>query len=291
MNLCYFRPVFQVPGKCTMHLRLQKNNNVDRRVTVRVFGTGGSKTNKTSFDFVGIRQEILQIWLQAEGRKSGGMQTKARYCCFTYHDGERAYNEKKATWHWLDQELSSNYAGETGAVSIYKGALAALNVRNYVLLFKNKNNNNNDAAAAVDFITTHMDNEASHLALFEKIVPEGKHTTLLPIWRVAGYMLGFVPTIFGGTKALYVTVVAVESFVEEHYQAQIRPLKKEGMSVELVRLLEHCCEDEVHHREDAAQKLLANPENLNFETKWWMQIWSAVVRTGSIVAADVSRRV
>jgi len=46
------------------------------------------------------------------------------------------------------------------------------------------------------------------------IVPEGKHTKLIPLWKIAGYSLGFFPNQFGGTKALYITIESVEIFVE-----------------------------------------------------------------------------
>ena len=39
---------------------------------------------------------------------------------------EASYAQPAAPWHWLDRELSSNIAGETGAVCIYHGAAAAL---------------------------------------------------------------------------------------------------------------------------------------------------------------------
>jgi ubiquinone biosynthesis monooxygenase Coq7 len=108
---------------------------------------------------------------------------------------------------------------------------------------------------------------------------------------MAGWTLGFLPTLLGGSQGLYVTVEAVETFVEEHYQQQIGPLKEQGgQSEELVRLLEHCCQDEVHHKEDAARKLLGTTNHEEFDA-WWAQPWSAVVRRGSIVAAEIARRV
>lgn len=83
---------------------------------------------------------------------------------------------------------------------------------------------------------------------------------------------------------------AVETFVEEHYLAQIVPLmRKAGTSRELVRMLEFCCEDEVHHKEDAAKKLLG-PDRKEFRA-WWAKPWSRLVKAGSAVAAEIARRV
>jgi ubiquinone biosynthesis monooxygenase Coq7 len=233
-------------------------------------------TETPSFDFENIRNEILACWMTAEAESPNGSQTRATYCCFTYYDAVREYKKPRAKWHWLDRELSSNIAGETGAVHIYKGALAAMTIRSDL------------SEEAQKFCKSHMANESSHLSLFQSIVPDGKYTRLLPIWRLCGWAVGFLPTMFGGSKALYVTVEAVETFVEEHFQEQIVPLKKKGASPELVRLLEHCCADEVHHKEDAVRHLLDGDKNFD---AWWVRPWSSVVRTGSIFAADVARRI
>ena len=42
-----------------------------------------------------------------------------------------SYGQRGAAWYWLDRELSSDVAGETGAVCIYKGAVAALRWRGH----------------------------------------------------------------------------------------------------------------------------------------------------------------
>jgi len=231
-------------------------------------------------DLEKVRTEILNYWIQQEASSGNGHNLRSRYCCFTYDDAKRAYLQPSATWHWLDRELSSNVAGETGAVHIYKGALAALQVRS---LPQQKD--------VLAFCQEHMENESKHLRLFQMVVPDfHKHTKLLPIWRMAGFLLGFFPTLMGGSQALVVTVEAVETFVEEHFQEQIQPLKEQQRTPELVRLLESCCEDEVHHKEDAAKRLLDGNENV-IATAWWVTPWSTIVRTGSSIAADVARRI
>jgi len=234
-----------------------------------------SSPSAPSFDLPKIRDEILQNWLQSEAQNSISTERAAQYCKFTYYDGERLYKKPNAYWHWLDRELSSNVAGETGAVYIYKGALAALTFRPNL--------------STRSFAEEHMKNEDAHLRLFEAVLPDNKYTMLLPIWRLAGWTLGFLATAVGGSKGLYVTVEAVETFVEEHYQAQIVPLRRAGTSKELIRMLEFCCEDEVHHKEDAAQKLLG-PDRKEFHA-WWVDPWSRLVKTGSTLAAEIARRV
>lgn len=233
------------------------------------------------FDFLRIKQEILNNWLQAEHKasdqKTSNGSRNSAVCALSLN--QSAYQKPSAKWYWLDRELSSNVAGETGAVYIYKGALFAMKFRTVPKQTR-------------DFVSEHMDNEAEHLALFEKILPKSKVTSLLPIWRIAGWGLGFLPTLLGGSHALYVTVESVETFVEEHYTQQILPLKKAGGSEELVRLLEHCCADEVHHKEDASKNLLflSDPRHGKMHG-WWVKSWSMVVRGGSTIAAELARRI
>ena len=237
------------------------------------------KTEGSSFNYDKIRNEIIDYWMKAEATTTRGTTTKARYCCFTYHDVRREYLKTTAQWHWLDKELSSNIAGETGAVYIYLGAISAMNLRP-------------SSKEALDFCKTHMTTEQSHLSIFEKIVPKGKRTKLIPLWKIAGFTLGFIPTVIGGSKALYVTVESVETFVEEHFQSQIKSLTAKDNEVycpELVKALTHCCADEVHHKEDAKKHLLDNGKDSNLNS-WWIKPWSWVVQTGSSVAAQLARR-
>jgi len=246
------------------------------------------ESSEDTFDFNKIRNEIRDNWLKSEAASPDGARTKARYCCFTLQDAHREYLKPSANWHWLDRELSSNVAGETGAVHIYKGALAAMKVR--PLSFS-------CSSDAADFAMEHVANESAHLRMFQAVVPHGKHTRLLPMWRAAGWVLGFFPTLLGGSKALYVTVESVETFVEEHFQEQIVPLKKQDNCPELLRLLEHCCEDEVHHKEDAERRLLnyqdisKGDSNYQKFDAWWVTPWSKIVRTSSTVAAEIARRI
>lgn len=185
------------------------------------------------------------------------------------------YDSSSAPWQWLDRELSSNMAGETGAVHIYVGAASALKFRG-------------DAATETrQFIEEHRSTEQEHLELFEQLLPSHKFTKLLPIWRAAGFTLGFIPALLSD-RALFLTVQAVESFVEVHYNEQIEPLREHGRCPELVRLLEHCCADEIHHKDDAAMRAGSDGDN----TPALMErSWMKLVGIGSAVAAEVARRV
>jgi len=219
------------------------------------------------------------MWMMAESARGESSSIRARYCCFTYDDAVRAYEDPKAKWHWMDSELSSNLAGETGAVYIYRGALSALRARGY-----------GKDDSAYDFVAQHMTNEMSHLRMFETVLTGGKFTVLVPVWKAAGWLVGYLPTMVAGTNGLYVTVEAVETFVEQHYLVQIRELEKTGPQTELLRMLKHCCEDEVHHKNDAADKLIGKDNKDKFDA-WWIKPWSSLVTFGSTVAADIARKI
>lgn len=73
------------------------------------------------------------------------------------------------------------------------------------------------------FVAEHYATEAEHLAHFDRLLDMQMKSKLLPLWRVSGWCLGFFPTLVGGEPALFLTVEAVETFVEEHYM-----VSKEG---------------------------------------------------------------
>ena len=130
-----------------------------------------------------------------------------------------------------------------------------------------------------------MSAEEGHLALLERLLSARERSALLPIWRVSGFALGLLPALLGGTHALYRTVEAVETFVEEHYGDQIRTLNAAGGACpQLVSMVTHCCEEEVHHREDAAARAGGAAARTAAE-----RAWAAVVDGGSRVAVAAAR--
>merc|ERR1711968_336259 len=102
---------------------------------------------------------------------------------------------------------------------------------------------------------------------------------------------------------MYVTTEAVESFVEEHYLFQIGKLEQElaeaaavaqqagkaaGRSSErigkeeLLRMLRWACDDEVHHKEEAAER---KKEGSQPWFAWVDPAWQWLVFNGSALAA------
>ena len=167
---------------------------------------------------------------------------------------------------WLVGELRSDHAGETGAVLIYAGILATCR-----------------DADILAFAQRHKATEQEHLDLIETVLPPGQRSRLLPIWRVAGWLTGALPGLFGA-RAVYATIDAVETFVDHHYRQQIDRLDAEHSFPAIRAMLERCRTDEVHHR-DEARAATGGPAGIV------MRLWGRMVRTGSETAVAAARRV
>ena len=134
---------------------------------------------------------------------------------------------------WLRQDMRSNHAGETGAVYIYRGILSV----------------SRDEQVRT-FAREHLMTEENHLRLISNELAVYHHSVFLPLWKLAGYLTGAIPSLFS-SNAVYATIDAVETFVGEHYLKQIDRLKAEASYPELRTLLEKCRDDEINHRDEA----------------------------------------
>ena len=170
---------------------------------------------------------------------------------------------------YLERELRSDHAGETGAVSIYRGIEAVAKWRG-----------DSDLLA---FAQMHGQTEAEHLALVEACLPVAMRSALLGPWRWAGWLTGALPALWGA-QAVYATIAAVETFVDQHYQQQIDHLLRHGGPQGLLELLLKCQADEQHHRDEAAA--LAGPSR-----HWLLKAWCWTVGFGSAAAVVLARRV
>ena len=170
---------------------------------------------------------------------------------------------------YLERELRSDHAGETGAVAIYKGIAAVATWRGDDEL--------------LNFALQHGATEAEHLRLIEAWFPPARHSRLLGPWRIARWLTGALPALFG-RRAVYATVAAVETFVDQHYQQQIDHLQCHGGPDGLLALLLRCQSDERHHRDEAAG--LAGTR-----VSWLLRAWCRVVGSGSAAAVVLARRV
>jgi Ubiquinone biosynthesis protein COQ7 len=76
--------------------------------------------------------------------------------------------------------------------------------------------------------------------------------------------------------------IGFSSMLAEH----IIPMRESGQYPELTRLLTHCRDEEIHHKEDAAARW-----GLQGAKPWYAVAWSKVVAGGSAAAVALCRRV
>ena len=163
-------------------------------------------------------------------------------------------------------DLRSDHAGETGAVWIYRGLLAV----------------SRDPGVR-EFAKRHLATEQSHLDKIKAVLPWPQRSRLLPGWRVAGFATGALPALLG-PRAVYATIAAVETFVDQHYQHQIDKLANRPEHAQLLALLVECQQDECEHR-DEALALQSKPPG------WLLRAWCKVVGSGSSAAVELARRI
>lgn len=169
----------------------------------------------------------------------------------------------------LLRELRSDHAGETGAVFIYRGLAAVAGWRGSTELLA--------------FASRHGETESAHLRLVEEWLPRADRSRLLGPWRLAGWLTGALPALLG-PRAVYATIAAVETFVDQHYQQQIDHVRQHGGPDGLLALLLDCQADEQAHRDEAAE-LAGGPPS------WALRIWCTLVGAGSAAAVVLARRV
>jgi ubiquinone biosynthesis monooxygenase Coq7 len=179
--------------------------------------------------------------------------------------GRKLFNPGDKLPSWVFADLRTDHAGEVGAVCIYQGVLRfALD------------------PALRSFAEHHLITEQKHLRLISAWLPLSRHSRLLPIWRFAGFLTGALPALFG-PRAVYATIEAVETFVDHHYDQQVRALESQPAFNELRQTLLDCQADEVAHRDEAAAS--RGPDRSSV----LLQAWCAMVGAGSKAAVALIR--
>jgi ubiquinone biosynthesis monooxygenase Coq7 len=167
----------------------------------------------------------------------------------------------------FQQELRCSHAGETGAVWIYRGILAA-----------------RPTGALLEFAREHLQTEQQHLGMFDDLSVCYRRSLILPLWRLAGFLTGFLPSL-AGKNAVFATIEAVETFVDLHYQTQIQsltPCAHREAEQAVLDLFETCRLDEVAHRNDAARRRTGKPTAS-------LKLWTTMVGGGSRSAVSLAR--
>ena len=168
---------------------------------------------------------------------------------------------------WVLADLRSDHAGEAGAVCIYYGILLLAREPSLRAFAKN-----------------HLATEQQHLREIESWLPRDSHSRLLPLSRLAGFITGALPALFG-PKAVYATIEAVENFVDQHYGEQVHALADHQPFAALRQTLLDCQNDEIAHRDEAAAARGSG------QSGWVLRVWCALVGAGSKAAVALIRRI
>nr|XP_023680942.1 5-demethoxyubiquinone hydroxylase, mitochondrial isoform X2 [Paramormyrops kingsleyae] len=131
--------------------------------------------------------------------------------------------------------LRVDHAGEFGANRIYAGQMAVLGRTHLGPLIQQM-----------------WEQEKTHLRKFDEILAEYRvrPTALLPLWNVAGFLLGASTALLGKEGAMACTV-AVEESISEHYNSQIRALMEADPEryKDLLQLIKEFRDDEIEHHD------------------------------------------
>ena len=169
---------------------------------------------------------------------------------------------------WVFAHLRTDHAGEVGAVCIYQGLLQF----------------SRDPELRA-FAEHHLATEQKHLRLISGWLPATQYSRLLPLWRLAGFLTGALPALLG-PKAVYATIEAVETFVNQHYEEQILALSRQIEFRNLRQTLLDCQADEVAHRDEAAAAARGFSQ-----PGWVLRAWCAMVGAGSKAAVTLIRHI
>jgi len=165
----------------------------------------------------------------------------------------------------VERVIRVDHAGEYGAKRIYQGQLAVLRGTRWEPLLR------------------HMQaQEQAHLDTFSRLVAERRvrPTALLPLWHVAGFVLGAGTALLGRRAAMACTV-AVEEAIDEHYAAQEAALGQD--EAPLREHINRFRAEELEHRDIGLEH--------EAERAPAYRLLSTVIKAGCRAAIRVSERV
>ena len=129
----------------------------------------------------------------------------------------------------------------------------------------------------------HMaDQEQEHIETFEKLIVKNRvrPTIFLPLWNVAGFMLGASSAIMG-KKASMACTVAVETVIGNHYKKQSIELGDDQKKLKAI--IKKFEKDELEHLDIGIQH--------DAEETLGYNIMSKIIKAGCKVAITISKKI
>ena len=171
----------------------------------------------------------------------------------------------------IERFIRVDQAGEYGAVRIYEGQLRVLG-----------------ATATAPVIRRMAEQEKEHLETFDDLIGKrrARPTALLPVWHLAGFVLGAGTALLGKHAAMACTV-AVEEVIDEHYAGQVKALDADREAGDgeggLRDTLEEFRLEEVEHKQTGLEH--------GAEDAPGYEVLCGLIKTGSRLAIWLSTRI
>ena len=166
----------------------------------------------------------------------------------------------------LDEIIRVDHAGEYGATRIYDGQIAVFG-----------------KTSKIGKTIQHMaDQEKEHIETFEKLIVKNRvrPTALMPVWDIAGYLLG-VSTALMGEKTAMACTVAVESVIGNHYKKQAELLGNDQKKLKTI--IKKFEKDELEHHDIGI--------NHNAKNALGYKLISKIITIGCKTAIKVSKKI
>ena len=166
----------------------------------------------------------------------------------------------------IEEIIRVDHAGEFGATKIYDGQIAVFGKE-----------------TKIGKTIKHMaDQEQEHIETFQKLIVKNRvrPTALLPVWNIAGYLLG-ASTALMGEKAAMACTVAAEKVIGEHYKEQQNLLEDDEK--ELKKTIAKFEKDELEHHDIGLEHDAENAIGYKAMTK--------VIEIGCKTAIAISKKI
>ena len=97
--------------------------------------------------------------------------------------------------------------------------------------------------------------EKVHLEYFQQQILSSRTrpTIMQPLWKLGGTSLGFVSSLLG-EKYVHACTEAIESTIVDHYQEQLKYLKKNNVRSDLRKNIMKFCDEENKHKLSSQKK-------------------------------------
>ena len=179
---------------------------------------------------------------------------------------KKKINNKVTDKSVLEEIIRVDHAGEYGATRIYDGQIAIFG-----------------KDTKIGKTIQHMaDQEQEHIQTFDKLIIKKRvrPTMFMPVWNVAGYMLG-VTTALMGKKAAMACTVAVEDVIGKHYEEQAKQLGKK--EPDLKKIIVKFRNDELEHHDIGIEHDAEKTPGYNILSKF--------IKTGCKAAIAISKKI